>query len=150
MVQEFSGNHPQGLCMIEKLFIDKTNNTYIQLFRSVFVGGVAFIFDFGALFFLTEYLKIHYLVSAAIAFILGLTVNYCLCIKWVFKNRSIKSKHLEFTIFALIGISGLALNEVFMWFFTETVNIHYLFSKLISAGLLFMAKFFTRKFLLFY
>lgn len=135
--------------MIKILFIDKTNNTYVQLFRSVFVGGVSFICDFSTLFTLTECFKIYYLISAAIAFILGLAINYYLSIKWIFEKRSVKSKHLEFTVFALIGVTGLALNEIFMWFFTDMVNIHYLFSKLISAGLLFLAKFFARKFLLF-
>ena len=72
--------------MLKNLFVNKTDNTVVQLFRYTFVGGVAFIFDFGSLFILTEYIKIYYLVSAAIAFIIGLTINYLLSISWVFSN----------------------------------------------------------------
>ena len=135
--------------MIGQLLKNKTNNILIQLFRYTIVGGLAFIVDFGSLYALTEYLDIHYLISAAIAFVLGLTINYFLSVIWVFKKRSSKSKYLEFVVFALIGIIGLVLNEFIIWFFTEVVNKHYLFSKLISTVLVYLWNFFIRKFLLF-
>lgn len=135
--------------MIEQLLKNKTNNTWIQLFRYTFVGGFAFIFDFGSLYILTEYFNIYYLVSAAIAFLFGLTINYFLSVIWIFKKRSIKSKYVEFVVFALIGIVGLALNEFIIWFFTEIVNTHYLYSKLISSALVYLGNFFIRKFTLF-
>jgi putative flippase GtrA len=135
--------------MMEQLFKNKTNNTVIQLFRYTFVGGLSFIFDFGSLYILTEYFNIYYLVSAAIAFMLGLTINYLLSISWVFEKRSIESKHVEFFIFAIIGIVGLALNELFIWFFTEIVGAYYLYSKLMSTGLVYLWNFFVRKYTLF-
>ena len=135
--------------MLNQLIKNKTNNTLIQLFRYTFVGGVAFIFDFGTLYILTEFFNIYYLVSAALAFLLGLTINYFLSVIWVFKERSIKSKYVEFVVFAFIGIIGLALNEFIMWFFTEIVNLHYLYSKLISTIIVYLWNFFIRKFILF-
>ncbi|PXF59226.1 MAG: GtrA family protein [Deltaproteobacteria bacterium] len=135
--------------MIESLIKNKTNNTFIQLFRYTFVGGFAFIFDFGLLFILTEYFNIYYLVSAAIAFLFGLIINYGLSIVLIFEKHSIKSKHIEFVIFALIGIIGLSLNEFFIWFFTEIINIYYLYSKLISTALVYFWNFFVRKYTLF-
>ena len=132
-----------------RLLKNKTNNTLIQLFRYTFVGGVAFIFDFGSLYILTEYFNIYYLVSAAMAFLLGLTINYLLSVRWVFEKRSIKSKHVEFVVFVLIGIIGLALNELFIWFFTEIAGTHYLYSKLISTLLVYLWNFFIRKYTLF-
>ncbi len=135
--------------MLKNLFVNKTDNTVVQLFRYTFVGGVAFIFDFGSLFILTEYIKIYYLVSAAIAFIIGLTINYLLSISWVFSKHSIKSKHFEFFIFAFIGVIGLALNEFFIWFFTDIAKLHYLYSKLISTAFIYLWNFFMRKYILF-
>lgn len=137
------------LGLINRLLKNKTNNTLIQLFRYTFVGGIAFAFDFGALIIFTEYLHVYYLISAAVAFLLGLTINYLLSVNWVFEKRSIKSKHIEFVVFALIGIIGLALNEFFIWFFTEIASTHYLYSKLISTVLVYMWNFFIRKFTLF-
>lgn len=134
---------------VEVLLKTKTDNTLIQLFRYTFVGGIAFIFDFGSLFILTEYFNVYYLISAALAFLLGLTINYVLSIIWVFDKRAIKSKYIEFVIFTLIGIVGLALNELLMWSFTEILNTHYLFSKLLTTALVYMWNFSIRKFILF-
>ena len=135
--------------MIDKLFKNKTNNISIQLFRYTFVGGIAFIFDFSSLYILTEYLNLHYLVSAAIASLIGLSINYSLCVLWVFEKRAIRSKYAEFVIFALIGIVGLVLNELFIWFFTEITGLHYLVSKSISTMIVFSWNFLAKKFTLF-
>ena len=135
--------------MFEKLLKDKTDNTLIQLFRYTFVGGIAFIFDFSTLYLLTEFFQVHYLISAAIAFLLGLTINYILSIFWVFKTRVIKSKWLEFGIFALIGIIGLGLNELIIWTFTEYVGFHYMASKIVSTVIIYLWNFFTRKCILY-
>jgi putative flippase GtrA len=50
----------------------------IQFFRYAIVGVIAFMIDFAALFFLTDIFHFHYLVSAAMAFLLGLATNYIL------------------------------------------------------------------------
>ncbi|KPL02914.1 MAG: polysaccharide synthesis protein GtrA [candidate division Zixibacteria bacterium SM23_73_2] len=121
----------------------------IQLFRYTFVGGIAFLVDFGSLFALTEFCGVHYLISAAIAFILGLVTNYLLSIIWVFSRRTLKSRWLELYIFALIGVVGLGFNELFIWFFTERVNLHYLLSKIVSTVFVYLWNFFARKYILF-
>ena len=127
----------------------KTNHLFVQLFRYFFVGGFAFIIDFCALFLLTEYLNLYYLLSAPLAFLLGLIINYLLSIKWVFDKRNINKKSVEFVIFALVGIVGLLLNQVFIWFFTEIINLYYMLSKIISSGIVFLWNFSLRKYLLF-
>jgi putative flippase GtrA len=131
------------------ILLNKSDNLIVQLLRYTVVGGIAFLFDFGTLYLLTEYLKVYYLLSAAIAFMLGLTINYLLSIIWVFEKRTVKSKNLEFMIFGLIGLVGLGLNEFFMWFLTDILTFHYLFSKIISTFCVYFWNFFIRKFALF-
>jgi putative flippase GtrA len=133
----------------KKLLKDQTDRTTIQLFRYIFVGGAAFIVDFGSLFILTDFLGVYYLISAAIAFILGLLANYILSVNWVFNRRTVENRTFEFGIFALIGIIGLGLNEVIIWFFTDNLQMYYLYSKIISAVIILFWNFFARKFTLF-
>lgn len=133
----------------QKLLKDQTDKTKIQMFRYLFVGGAAFIVDFLSLFILTEFFGIYYLISAAIAFILGLIANYILSISWVFNKRKLNKRHIEFGVFALIGIVGLGLNEVFIWFFTQDLQIYYLISKILAAVIILFWNFFARKFVLF-
>lgn len=135
--------------IIRSVIKEKTDNTFIQLIRYTFVGGLAFIIDFGTLFILTEYLNIHYLISAGIAFIFGLTINYLISTKWVFSKRAYKNRNLEFLLFAFIGLAGLGLNELFMWFFTDLLLIYYLVSKIITTLIVYLWNFFARKLILF-
>ncbi len=134
---------------INDLLIFKSNNTLIQLVRYTLVGGIAFAADFGSLYAFTEFLHIYYLASAAIAFTIGVTVKYAFSIVWVFSKRTIQSRSIEFFIFGIIGVTGLGLSLLFMWFFTEKTHLHYLASKIISAILVFCWTFFARKFTLF-
>ena len=135
--------------MLHQLFASRSDNTLIQLFRYTFVGGFAFMVDIGSLYALTEFLQFHYLVSAAIAFMLGLVVNYRLSVIWVFSRRAVRSKWVEFAVFAGVGIIGLVFNELIIWFFTEKVALYYLLSKIISAVFVYLWNFVARKFLLF-
>ena len=132
-----------------KLLKEKTGNKLIQLFRYCITGGTAAIVDFSSLYILTELINIHYLISAIIAFIFGLTTNYILSIFWVFNKRRLKSRFLEFIIFSIIGIVGLGLNELIIWYFTEYVHFHYLLSKVVSTIVIFSWNFLARKFILF-
>lgn len=137
------------LNLIHTLFRKPTNDMRIQFFRYGFVGGTAFIFDFGLLYILTAYAGLYYLLSATISFLVGLIVNYILSIFWVFSSRSLSSRWLEFWIFAAVGVVGLALNDFFMWFFTNYSGFYYLYSKLFATGLVFLWNFFARKLSLF-
>lgn len=135
--------------LLNKLFVVPTVNVYLQLFRYGFVGGIAFVVDYGTLFVLTHYLAVPYLVSAAIAFILGLATNYVFSISWVFRKNCTMERWQEFLFFAVIGVVGLILNELIMYVSTELLQIHYMFSKLISTAIVFFWNFLARKFLLF-
>lgn len=134
---------------IRTFLFKKSDKTSVQLFKYFFVGGIAYTVDFGSLYILTDIVKVHYLISAAIAFTLGLITNYTLSIFWVFSQRTVANKRLEFVIFTVIGMVGLGLNEVIIWFFTETVHFHYLISKVFSTVVVFFWNFFARKKILF-
>lgn len=135
--------------LFEYLFLRPTEDTLVQLFRYVFVGGTAFVADFGSLYLLTEYAGLHYLVSATIAFVIGLAVNYLLSTLWVFQARKVRNPYMEFLFFALIGVVGLGLNALIMYVFTDLLAVYYLLSKIISTFLVFMWNFLARKYLLF-
>ena len=150
--------------LVSKLLKGETDNTLIQLFRYLQVAFVAFAVDIGSLYAFTEFAGLHYLVSAALAFVLGVTTNYLLSIRWVFKKSSLRDRRAEAAIFVAIGVAGLGLNELFMWLFTEIMfprlamsllqtptltEADYMLSKVLSTGLVFFFNFFVRKFLLF-
>ena len=135
--------------LLQILFRNQTNKTGVQFLRYILVGLIVFIIDIGSLFILTEIFGVYYLISAALAFTLGLIANYFLSIKWVFNIRILTKKHFEFGVFAVIGIIGLFFNEVLIWFLTEHQEINYLISKIFTSILILFWNFYARKFILF-
>ena len=138
-----------GSNFVDTLFRNETDSVFIQLFRYAIVGGLAFIADFGSLFILTEVFDIQYLVSASIGFVIGLVVNYLLSIQWVFNHKETnRNRGSEFLGWFVIGIAGLGLNALIMWFFTDILSLFYLISKFISTIIVFAWNFFARRFLM--
>lgn len=120
-----------------------------ELFRYILVGGFAFVCDTSTLFSLTQFLRVNYLVSAPIGFVVGTLANYVLSRSWVFRRRTLKSTSAEVTIFTLVGIVGLGLNELILWTFQAKLKIYYLFAKGVSGVVVLMWNFGARKVLLF-
>ena len=130
--------------MCDKIFIEKTNNTKIQFFRYIFVGGISAIINVGALYIFTEIVNLYYLLSNILGFLLGLITNYVLSKILVFTNEEKFNKIIEFTIYTIIGLIGLELDTLLLWLFTS-MGVYYLFSKIISTSLVFIWNFGARK-----
>ena len=113
------------------------------------VGGISFVCDTTTLYSLTQFLKVNYLISAPIGFLIGTVVNYALSRTWVFERRRLVNTSVEMTVFALIGVVGLGLNELILWFFQAKLGIYYLFAKGVSGGMVLIWNFGARKLTLF-
>jgi putative flippase GtrA len=105
--------------------------------------------DITLLYILTEFVGMHYLVSAAISFTAGGAITYVLSTIWVFKARAMANRGAEFAVFGTIGIVGLGLNELFLWFFTEPLPMHYMVAKVFATGFILTWNFAARKYVLF-
>ena len=130
-------------------FVSNFRQLIRELGRYGVVGGIAFIVDFGLLYLLTEWAGLHYLLSATIAFMAGLTLNYTLSVLWVFAYRSCKDKRLEFMLFLIVGIGGVVLTDLSMAILTPLLHGNYLWAKGITAILILLWNFFLRRQLLF-
>lgn len=146
---------------VNKLLIEKTDNTFIQFFRSLFVGGAATLVDMGTLALLVECFDCNKIAAAVIAFIVGLAVNFIMSSFWVFKESNVNNKAAEFTVFAAIGVIGLGLNTLIIHLFDAYVSQYaifgslipqdkyYLVGKIAATVIVFIWNFFARKILLY-
>lgn len=114
-----------------------------------FVGGIAFLADFSVLVALTSLFGLHYLVSATVGFSIGVLVSYRLCVSWVFDYRAVDNRAVELSVFSLIGVVGLIINNLTMYLLTEFVDLVYMQSKLFAAAFVLAFNFTTRRWLLF-
>jgi putative flippase GtrA len=79
----------------------------------------------------------------------GLAINYVLSATWVFARRTLQNRSLELTIFTVVGIAGLGLNELGMWILAGHFGVHYLIAKLMTAVCVYFWNFGARKAALF-
>ena len=134
--------------LIRKLFVDKTDNIFLQFFRFFFVGGTAFIIDF-SIYVLLCYFNVNYLIAAAIAFFISVIANYILSTSWVFNQSQIENRAVEFNIFLAISIVGWIFTEILLYLFVDIINFDLITSKIIASFLVLFWNFGARR-LMFY
>ncbi len=138
-----------------KLFVGDTENTFIQFFRYLFVGGLATVVDWGVSYLLFRFaFNEQYAIAAnSLSFVAGLAVNYLISTFWIFKNSAVESKLKEFLGFAAIGLVGLFITMGITWLFelwlADKTSAFQILAKIVSTGAAFFWNFFARKILLF-
>lgn len=140
---------------LKKLFTEKTDNTFIQFFRYVFVGGAATVVDWGSSFVLFQLVFHQKYATAAnvIAFILGLITNYIISTIWVFDSSKVKSRVTEFLSFAGIGVVGLLITigvtRLFEYKLSSKTSLYQIIAKIVATAISFFWNFFARKYLIY-
>ena len=140
---------------IKKLFTEKTDNTFIQFFRYVFVGGAATVVDWGSstLLFQVIFHRQYATASNVIGFILGLITNYIISTIWVFDSSKVKSRVAEFLSFAAIGVVGLlitiGITKLFEHTLADRTSLYQFIAKVVSTAVSFFWNFFARKYLIY-
>ena len=146
---------------IKKVIAGKTDNTFIQFFRYVFVGGGATVVQYLILILLKELCGMNANLANAFGFVGGLVTNYIISTYWVFDKKAINNKAAEFTAFALIGVVGLGINQGLIWIFDKPLanrqifgglipsDKYYLVGQVLATGVAFFWNFFARKYLLY-
>lgn len=123
-----------------------------QFLRYLVTGGLAFVADYG-LFALCLYrFEWHYLLANLMGLVVGLALNYTISILWVFTDceRTLKKrKTIEFSLFALVGIVGVGLNQALMYLMVDYLGINEMGSKLVASAAVLLWNFGARKVMLF-
>ena len=107
-------------------------------------GTITTILDIGLLYLLTEFFNIWYFTSSFISYSIAIFVNFILNKNFNFKNKS-KKVFLQFSIFFLIALVGLAINQLILYSFVEFFGIWYLSAKLLATLTVIMFNFFMQK-----
>jgi putative flippase GtrA len=116
-----------------------------QLVRYGGIAGVAFLIDTGLLLVLSEGMGVNHLVAAAFGFLAGLAVTAALSERYAFSGPRIASPVLRQLVFGLIGLVGLLLLWVSLWFLVDVHGIPLLPAKLLATALVFVWNFLARR-----
>ncbi len=128
-----------------KISTSYARNIFKQFMKFGLVGFLAFLIDFGVMVFLTEVFGLNPVVSATVSFIVSVLFNYMASMRFVFSRRDDIGRFREFTMFIVLSVIGLLINDVLMWAGTELVYIDYRIVKIFATAVVMVWNFVTRK-----
>jgi len=106
------------------------------------VGFSGVFIDFGITWLLKEFFRVNKYIANATGFLIAASSNYCLNRIWTFSSSN-PNIAVEYSLFLLISIIGLAINSLILFLLVEKATIpkfkngsksKFYFSKLIAIG----------------
>lgn len=98
----------------------------------LFFSGIATMADFLVLLLLTELAGLHYLLSAAIGYLVGMVIHYALNKKHTFNNKS-KQYTKQFGMHVGVALTGLLLHQALLYVFVELGGLWYVWAKIAAT-----------------
>lgn len=125
----------------------KNNALVLQYAKFAIVGIISVMVDYVFMVFLAENsaFGLDYFQASAFSYTLSVFVNYILSMKYVFQGRDDMGKVKEASIFFMLSLVGLFLNQMIMWMAVELLGIYYVAAKLLSTLLVTNYNFISRK-----
>jgi putative flippase GtrA len=118
----------------------------IQFIKFALIGGISFIVDIGLMILIKELLGASVIIATTISYCVSVFVNYFLSIRYVFKSNGKYSKTKELSIYLLLSLIGLAINDLIMWYAGVLVgDQYYIISKIVSTIIVTFYNFSSRK-----
>ena len=106
------------------------NKIYIKYIIS---GGTAAGVDLGLLFIMTDLLKIWYIASATIAFLIAFFVSFTLQKFWTFRDNSTEGVYKQMSLYFAVGIANLFLNAGLMYVLVDVVRLWYMLAQVVAG-----------------
>ena len=129
-----------------------------QIVKFGIVGVLCFGIDFAIYTVLCTVFNVHYLIAGFFGFLISVTVNYLLSMKYIFIRRDNVEKKKEFTIFLILSVIGLLLNLLIIWVCVDGLYVHVTFintlvsenfaklsGKIVATAVVMVYNFVTRK-----
>lgn len=109
-------------------------NEFILTFMKFgIVGFNGFVLDFCITYLFKEKLKVDKFLANSLGFSIAVINNYLLNRYWTFGSDSPNYIN-EFSLFLVISLLGLGINNVILYFFSEKRKLGFYISKLIAIG----------------
>lgn len=126
-----------------------------QVIVFFFVGGVSSIVEWVLFTILSLGLDVQYLVATVLAVICSTFVNWFLCKRFVFTEKTRFGDKIgkEVAAVYLVGFAGMLANLGLMWVFVEVLGFgevwRKVLAKMVSTVIVCFSNFFVKKFIIY-
>lgn len=124
--------------------IKKFIKNFRPFIKYCIVGTIGTLIDVGTLFVLVEYFEFPVILATVFSFILAVSNNFIFNQKWTFRSPS-KNYRKMFIKFFIVGLVGLGLTVVCMYFFVHILDIWYILAKIFTSGIVLFWNFLGNK-----
>jgi len=90
-------------------------------------------------------LRLWYLLSAAITFVLTDILGFVIKKIWVFEDKNIKAVQKQIFLYLLLSVTYLMTNTGFLYVLVEYLHIQYVISQIILTSILSFPSYFISK-----
>lgn len=108
--------------------------TLAQLLKYAVNGLICFGVEFYSLYLLTEYVKLWYIASNSLAFILSNILNFLINRFWTFRSTANAAR--QFTMAITLALFNLLASNIIMYLLTDIYRLYYLFSKIVAIAII--------------
>ncbi len=95
----------------------------IKFLKYGIVGFSGMVIDFSITFLLKEKLKIHRYIASSAGFSLAATSNWIINRLWTFESSNPRII-AEYSTFIMISVTGLGVNNFFLWLFEKRMKFY--------------------------
>lgn len=102
-----------------------------QVVRFCVAGAAGVIAYYAALYGLTEYLGVWYVISAVIGFVLNTGLNFTLQKFWTFQNKETHMVGRQLALYVAMTVSFLIGNTLLLYLMVEYLHLWYIGAQVI-------------------
>jgi putative flippase GtrA len=119
----------------------------LKVVRFILSGGTATFLNVLAIYLLTDFLGLWYILSATLAFILAVATSFVLQKLWTFGDRSTDRLPFQIGTFLTIALWGLLVDLLLVYVAVEYADVHYVLAQLVAGVLIAVQNYFAYAFL---
>jgi putative flippase GtrA len=124
-----------------------SGHTGNQFLRFALVGGSGVFVNLGVYAGSIYLLGFHYLWAATFSFLLAMTSNFLLNLRWTFKThgQGIKAIRDQYLRYAMVTLVSYGINMAVLWYLVDLHHFHKVVAQLIAIGVTTMSNFLGSK-----
>ncbi len=142
--QNFSGKLNRAYIMNSLITTGHTGNQFI---RFALVGGSGVFVNLAVYSASIYLLHFHYLLAATISFLVAMTNNFILNLRWTFKthDRGFKAIRDQYLRYAMVTLVSYGINIAVLWMLVDLWFFHKILAQLVAIFITTLSNFLGSK-----